>query len=79
MKKDFELFLLLRPTQLVVFSRDHLIFEKYNKTKLLVKQNLLICTTIKKYIKIMLDKKVFIPKHGETIITRLCSYKNNYK
>ena len=27
----------------------------------------------------MLDKKVFIPKHGETIITITCSDENNYK
>ena len=35
------------------------------------KKTLLICTTIKKYVYIMLGEKVFTSKHGETIITIL--------
>ena len=37
----------------------------------LVNNTLLICTTITKYKYIMLGEKVFISKHGETIITIL--------
>ena len=44
----------------------------------LVKQNFINLYYNQKYVYIMLGEKVFISKHGETIITK-CSNENNYK